>query len=122
MLFCLRVDLTKSMNIQIDFSVTSAAADELGKALPDSDSMVRVSVVSSGCSGSSYGLGICGSDGVDTTDIVEEISGIRFVADRASAINLDGVVLDWYSGDAGEGFKFSNSKPKSCCRSGGCSR
>lgn len=111
------------MNIKIDFSVTQAAADELKKALSDSGSMVRVSAISSGCSGNSYGMGICESDDVDSSvDIREDLSGVTFVVDKSSAMHLDGVVLDWYSGDAGEGFKFSSSKPKSCCRSGGCSR
>lgn len=109
------------MQVEINFSVTEEAIAELKKALSDSEPVVRVSAVSSGCSGTSYGLGIIGEDEIDTSaDVVEDISGVKFVADKGSAVQLDGVVLGWHSGPAGEGFKFSSSKPQSCCKKGGC--
>lgn len=109
------------MKVEINFSVTDEALSELKKALGDSDPVVRISAISSGCSGTSYGLGIIGTDEIDSaTDVVEEISGVKFVADKGSAVQLNDVVLGWHSGPAGEGFKFDSSKPQSCCRKGGC--
>lgn len=110
------------MNIDIKFSVTDSALSEFRKALVSEDSLVRISVVVGGCSGDGYGLGIEEASEVDpSADIVEEIGGLKFVADKASALRLDGIVVDWVSEDGHEGFKFTNSKPSSCCRKGGCS-
>jgi iron-sulfur cluster assembly protein len=105
------------MNIQIKFNVTEQAASELKKAAPDS--LVRVSAKSSGCSGTTYGLGI--EESFDPGDFVEEISGVKFVIDKSSLMLLDEVTLDWHSSDDREGFKFFDSKPSACCKKGSCS-
>ena len=110
------------MNIEIKFSVTDSALGEFKKALVSEDSLIRISVVPGGCSGDGYGLGLAEHSEISPSDdIVEELGGIRFVADKASAVRLDNVTIDWVSEDGHEGFKFANSKPSSCCRRGGCS-
>lgn len=104
------------MNIDIKFSVTDAAATELKKLVPES--FVRISCKSSGCSGIVCVLDA--EEAVDQEDIFEEISGVKFVADRDTLIQLDGVTLD----SAGEkGFVFISSKPSGgCCKKGKCSK
>ena len=83
------------MHIEIKFSVTDPALSEFRKALVSEGSLVRISVVPGGCSGDGYGLGIDESSGVNPSeDIVEEIGGLKFVADKASAVRLDGIVVD----------------------------
>lgn len=111
------------MDIQIKFSVTDSALSAFRDALVSEDSLVRISVAAGGCSGDSYGLGIAEASEVNPSeDIVEEIGGLRFVADKASAVRLDKVVIDFVSEDGHDGFKFTSSKPSSCCRKqGGCS-
>lgn len=111
------------MKLDIDFSVTDSAASKLKEAA-GADSLVRISVLPSGCSGLSYGLGLEEASGLDPSDISEEIKGVRFVSDKKSLIQLEGVTLDWHSSDGVEGFKFLNPKAKpsgGCCRNGGCS-
>lgn len=109
------------MKVEINFSITESAASELKKALEGQGSAIRVSVVSSGCSGASYGLGVSETEDFDpSSDVVEEVAGITVMADKKSAFQLDGVVLDWYEGEDGSGFKFKGPPQKSCCRSGGC--
>lgn len=110
------------MQIEVKFSVTDSAVDEFKKALPDQDSLIRISAKSSGCSGTSYGLGVVDSSDIDNSqDVLEEFGGIKFVADKGSAMQLDGVTLDWQSIDGQEGFKFINPNVSGCCRKGGCS-
>lgn len=111
------------MNIEVKFSVTEPALAEFRKALVSEDSLVRISVVPGGCSGDGYGLGIAEASEVNPSeDIIEEIGGLKFVADKASAVRLDKIVIDWVLEDGHEGFKFTSSKPSSCCRKkGGCS-
>lgn len=107
------------MKVDIQFTVTDSAAEEIKKVIEEGN-MVRVAVLSSGCSGTSYGLAAVEAGDVDAkNDVVEELNGVVFVADKASAMLLDQVVLDHNS----EGFVFENPKVKSCCRKkGGCSR
>lgn len=109
------------MNINIDFSVSEAALSELKKIIGEAQSMVRISAQSSGCSGTVYGLGLIEKEDVESSDVMEEVGGLSFVSDRASAMLLDGVKLDWHSSDASQGFNFSGSKSGGCCRKGGCS-
>jgi iron-sulfur cluster assembly accessory protein len=116
------------MKIDIKFSVTETAAAALKKIFP-SGTLIRVSARPSGCSKTIYGLGSTGASSDE--DIVEEISGIMFVADRNSLVRLDGVTLDWMSQEGQEGFLFSDAKPSmkccsdkssgSCCRKNECS-
>lgn len=107
------------MKIEIEFKVTDVAAVEI-KKLIEEEQMVRIAVVSSGCSGTSYGMAAADPSDIDSkNDIIEELNGIRFVVDKNSAMHLDQVVLDHVA----EGFVFENPNVKSCCRKkGGCSK
>lgn len=109
------------MNINVDFSVSEAALSELKKIVGEAQSMIRISAQSSGCSGTVYGLGLMEKEDVGSSDVTEEVGGLSFVSDKASAMLLDGVTLDWHSSDSSQGFKFSGSKSSGCCRKGGCS-
>lgn len=119
------------MKIDIRFSVTEAAIAELKKAFP-SDPFVRVSA-RQGCSKVIYDLVVAGA--TDDEDVLEDISGVKFVTDRKSLMHLDGVTLDWSSDmivphEGQNGFFFqiplqekhcSNKPSGGCCRKGKCS-
>jgi iron-sulfur cluster assembly accessory protein len=110
------------MNIEIKFSVTDSALGAFKKALVSDNSLVRIAVFPGGCAGDGYDLGVVESSDLDPSgDILEELGGVRFVADKASAIRLDGITIDWITEDGKEGFSFVSSKSSECCRRGGCS-
>lgn len=81
-----------------------------------SDSFVRVSVVSGGCSGLSYKMEF--DNVTQPTDQVFEDKGMRIVTDRKSVLYLFNTMLDYSDGLDGKGFHFINPNASRTCACG----
>ena len=80
-----------------------------------SDYCLRVGVKGGGCSGFSYVLGFdLPQDNDDTFDV----SGIRVVMNKAHAIYLLGMEVDFLNGLDNRGFTFNNPNAASTCGCG----
>lgn len=77
---------------------------------------LRVAVVSSGCSGFSYGLDF--ENQAKPDDVVVELDGVKVYLDPSSAKVLKGTVIDYVSGLHGAGFKFTNPNVTATCGCG----
>jgi len=76
---------------------------------------LRVGVKGGGCSGFSYVLGF---DTKTESDEVYEINGMKVLLERAHAIYLLGMEIDWVEGLNNRGFTFNNPNAKSTCGCG----
>jgi iron-sulfur cluster assembly protein len=82
--------------------------------IPD-DYGLRVGVKGGGCSGFSYVLGFDeAKDGDDTY----EINGMKVLMQKAHAIYLLGMEIDWVDGLNNRGFSFNNPNAKDTCGCG----
>ncbi len=79
------------------------------------DHGLRVGVKGGGCAGFSY---ILGFDVQKEKDEVYEISGIRVFMEKAHAIYLLGMEIDFVSGLNNRGFSFNNPNAKDSCGCG----
>ena len=77
---------------------------------------LRVSVVTSGCSGFAYQMDFQKDE--KPADIVLQLDGIKVYLDKSSAQHLMGTVIDYASGLHGAGFKFENPNVKGTCGCG----
>jgi iron-sulfur cluster assembly protein len=84
------------------------------QAVP-ADHCLRVGVKGGGCSGFSYVLGF---DVVKDNDEVHEINGLQVVMQKAHAIYLLGMEVDWLDGLNNRGFTFNNPNAKETCGCG----
>ena len=82
----------------------------------ESDSFIRVSVTSGGCSGLSYALDFDTDDRPD--DQVFEDKGEKIVTDLKSLLYLFGTTLDFSEGLTGQGFYFDNPNASRTCSCG----
>ncbi len=82
--------------------------------IPD-DFAVRVGVKGGGCSGFTYVLGF---DEVKEADDLFEIEGLRVVMQKAHAIYLLGMEVDFLDGLNNRGFSFNNPNAKDTCGCG----
>ncbi len=76
---------------------------------------LRVGVKGGGCSGFSY---ILGFDLPQEGDDLFEVSGIKVLMNRAHAIYLLGMEIDFVNGLDNRGFKFNNPNASSTCGCG----
>jgi iron-sulfur cluster assembly protein len=76
---------------------------------------LRVGVEGGGCSGFSY---ILGFDEAQSGDEIFEIKGVRVVMNKAHAIYLLGMEIDYVNGLANRGFTFNNPNATSTCGCG----
>jgi iron-sulfur cluster assembly protein len=76
---------------------------------------LRVGVKGGGCSGFSYVLGF---DAQTERDEVYEINGMKVLLEKAHAIYLMGMEVDWVEGLDNRGFSFNNPNAKSTCGCG----
>ena len=100
-------------------SLTDGAVEQLkqirsSENVPD-DYGLRVGVKGGGCSGFSYVLGF---DQPQEQDDVFEINGIRVMMNKAHAIYLLGMQIDFVSGLENRGFTFENPNATSTCGCG----
>jgi iron-sulfur cluster assembly protein len=79
------------------------------------DHGLRVGVKGGGCSGFSY---ILGFDVKKDNDEVYQINGIQVFMQKAHAIYLLGIEIDWLDGLENRGFSFNNPNAKDTCGCG----
>lgn len=100
-------------------TLTEGAVRELIKIREDQklplDYGLRVGVKGGGCSGFSYLLGF---DEPKENDEVYEISGLKIFMQKAHAIYLLGMEIDWVDGLNNRGFSFNNPNAKDTCGCG----
>lgn len=77
---------------------------------------LRVSVVTSGCSGYSYQMDF--EKEKRPEDVVVETDGFRIYIEPSSAKYLQGTVIDYSTSLQGAGFKFNNPNVKGTCGCG----
>lgn len=99
--------------------LTQGAVDQLNLIRKEenipADYCLRVGVKGGGCSGFSYVLGF---DLPQDNDDTFEINGIRVVMNKAHAIYLLGMEIDFVAGLDNRGFKFNNPNASSTCGCG----
>lgn len=117
------------MNVDINFTITDSAKEEMKNALKESnldDQVVRVYVESGGCSGYMYSLRFEEKSNIEKNDIVENYDELTVVVDKKSLLFLEGITLNWINESNQRGFKFidSNIASKTCgscgCGKSGC--
>lgn len=111
--------LEKTMTATSPLSLTDGAVEQLNlireqENIP-ADHCLRVGVKGGGCSGFSY---ILGFDLPETGDDVFEVNGIRVVMNKAHAIYLLGMEIDFVNGLQNRGFTFNNPNASSTCGCG----
>ena len=107
----------------MSISISKRAADHINeirkeKDIPD-EAVLRVSVVSGGCSGLTYELDFDTeiSNSGDKEKFFED-NGIKLVVDMRSFLYLSGTELDFTDGLQGEGFHFHNPNASRTCSCG----
>ena len=78
---------------------------------------MRISVVPGGCSGLTYSAGIDTALG-EGDAVIYDADGIRIVSDRGSAMNLDGLQVDYSDDLIHSGFRLSNPNASHSCGCG----
>ncbi|MFZ4545229.1 MAG: HesB/IscA family protein [Saprospiraceae bacterium] len=76
---------------------------------------LRIGVKGGGCSGFSYVLGF---DEAKEGDDTYEINGMKVLMQKAHAIYLLGMEIDWVDGLDNRGFSFNNPNAKETCGCG----
>ena len=107
-----------SVDVQ-PISITQSALEQLKNIktqqnIPDGHGL-RVGVKGGGCSGFSYVLGF---DAQTDKDDVFEIGGLNVFMEKAHAIYLLGMEIDWVEGLNNRGFSFNNPNASSTCGCG----
>lgn len=109
----------ENMTTTAPLNLTEGAIDQLNlirqqENIP-ADYCLRVGVKGGGCSGFSYVLGF---DQEKENDDIFEIGGLRVVMNKAHAIYLLGMEVDFHNGLENRGFTFENPNAKSTCGCG----
>ena len=105
--------------IKEPITLTDGAVEQLSrlmqeKEVPEGHSL-RVGVKGGGCAGFSY---ILGFDLPKESDEVYTINGIEVIMDKAHAIYLVGIEIDFVQGLNNRGFTFNNPNAKESCGCG----
>ena len=99
-------------------TISDSALDQLRRIQEDqnitADHGLRVGVKGGGCAGFSYVLGF---DLPKDNDETFEIGGLNILMQKAHAIYLIGIEIDWHNGLNNRGFVFNNPNAKD---TGGC--
>lgn len=104
--------------IKISDRAASRIRDILSEQSIASDSLLRISVRSGGCSGLTYDLDFDSDVAVKDSDQKFEDNGIHFVVDTRSFLYLAGTQLDYTEGLTGKGFHFHNPNATRTCSCG----
>ena len=100
-------------------TLTDGAVKQLNRIMVEQnvpeDHGLRVGVKGGGCSGFSY---ILGFDVQKENDEVYEINGMKVLMQKAHAIYLLGIEIDWLEGLQNRGFTFNNPNAKDTCGCG----
>lgn len=100
-------------------NITDSACSQLGRIkseqnIPDNH-FIRVGVKGGGCSGFTY---ILGFDNKKEKDQLYNVGGLDVIIDKAHAIYLLGIEIDWMDGLNNRGFVFNNPNAKETCGCG----
>lgn len=111
--------LAQPTTTQTPILLTEGAIDQLNQirlqeGIPD-DYYLRVGVKGGGCSGFSYVLGF---DQATDNDDRFEINGVQVIMNKAHAIYLLGMEVDFVNGLSNRGFTFNNPNASSTCGCG----
>ncbi|MBL7806909.1 MAG: iron-sulfur cluster assembly accessory protein [Saprospiraceae bacterium] len=111
--------ITETNTSTAPLSLTQGAIEQLNlirqqENIP-ADYFLRVGVKGGGCSGFSYVLGF---DKAQENDDIFDISGIQVVMNKAHAIYLLGMEVDFHNGLDNRGFTFDNPNATSTCGCG----
>lgn len=106
----------------MELTVTDRAINRINeirqeKKVPDS-AILRVGVVSGGCSGLTYDLDFDTDSKVQEKDKLFEVEGIKILIDMRSFLYLAGTELDYTDGLNGQGFHFKNPNATRTCSCG----
>jgi iron-sulfur cluster assembly protein len=105
----------QTMPIQLtDDAIQQLNQIRIQEGVPD-DYCLRVGVEGGGCSGFSY---ILRFDKPQPNDDIFEIKGVRVAMNKAHAIYLLGMEIDFLNGLANRGFTFNNPNASSTCGCG----
>lgn len=107
----------------MSISITDRAAERIKQIREEQkiadDAILRVGVVSGGCSGLTYDLEFDSNpQNEDEEDQKFEDKGIKLVVDMRSFLYLSGTELDYTDGLDGEGFHFHNPNANRTCSCG----
>lgn len=111
--------MTDTLTVTQPVTLTEGALNQLKRIMqeqniPDSYGL-RIGVKGGGCSGFSYVLGF---DEKKEKDDVYQIEGFNVYMEKAHAIYLLGMEIDWVDGLNNRGFMFNNPNAKSTCGCG----
>ena len=105
--------------MQQPITLTDGAVRELERIRREQDVPgdhgLRVGVKGGGCSGFSY---ILGFDLQKPNDDIYEISGLKVFMEKAHALYLLGMEIDWVEGLNNRGFSFNNPNATETCGCG----
>lgn len=111
--------MTETMTEAAPLTISSTAIVQLKKLREDQqvpeDHGLRVGVKGGGCSGFSY---ILGFDTATDEDMVFYVDDITVYLNKAHALYLMGMNIDWLDGLQNRGFTFTNPNAKSTCGCG----
>lgn len=106
----------------MSISITERAADRIKQIREEQqiaeDALLRVGVVSGGCSGLTYDLEFDTKENPDEEEQQFEDKGIKLIVDMRSFLYLSGTELDYTDGLNGEGFHFHNPNANRTCSCG----
>lgn len=109
---------TKEINTS-PVTLTDGAVEQLKKIMEkeavSSENGLRLGVKGGGCSGFTY---ILGFDVKKENDDTFEVNGIKVFMDRAAAIYLIGMEVDFHNGLNNRGFTFNNPNATESCGCG----
>ncbi|MEX0844375.1 MAG: iron-sulfur cluster assembly accessory protein [Balneolaceae bacterium] len=106
----------------MELTITDRATQRINQIrkeqqVPD-DAMLRVGVVSGGCSGLTYDLDFDSEVQVEENDKVFDVDGLKVLVDMRSFLYLAGTELDYTDGLNGQGFHFKNPNATRTCSCG----
>lgn len=99
--------------LSIDAKAAAKARSMLGSI---GKSVLRVSVMDSGCAGMSYHF--APEDAPSPSDIVVEAEGFKVVVDRKSFLSVAGAEITYEDGLTSAGFRLNNPNAQGCCACG----
>lgn len=106
----------------MSITLTERAAQEVKvfiqeQEMEEDQAMVRIRIVSGGCSGLDYDLKL-DTEFDESNDNVTEQHGVKVVVDKKSDLYLDGTTIDFYESLGQRGFQFHNPNAKKTCGCG----
>ena len=111
--------MSNTTTVSTPITLTEGAVRQLRKIMEEqnlpADHGLRVGVKGGGCSGFSY---ILGFDEQKPNDDTYEVSGLKVLMEKAHAIYLIGMEIDWLEGLNNRGFTFNNPNAKETCGCG----